>query len=111
MGCSNQKSISVSGQGVFANGKIVQLPDGNFYLQKSRYHDKLLPHVSRRFEEFHLRHIEDYEKQKELQAMRAKEGRRKGGQLESIKNTTQNESLIKGNSSRLRISSSQCNCR
>ena len=63
MGCSNQKSISVNTRShSFQNGKLVQMSDGNYYLQKSRGHDKLIPQVHKGFEDMHkkmLKNIED----------------------------------------------------
>lgn len=55
MGCSNQKSISLasSSSAAFQNGKVVQLKDGHYYLQKSRYHDKLLPNLHEKFQVHH----------------------------------------------------------
>lgn len=42
----------------FSNGKIVQKEGGNFYLERNRYHDKLLPKVQKKFESFLNKQIE-----------------------------------------------------
>ena len=51
MGCNAAKNIQITNNVVFSNGKIVE-ENGNYYLEKNRYHDKLNPSVQKRFEAF-----------------------------------------------------------
>lgn len=57
MGCSASKNIQISNNLAFSNGKIIQ-KDGNFFLERNRYHDKLLPKVQKKFESFLTKQIE-----------------------------------------------------
>ena len=44
MGCQGAKNLQISNNLAFQNGKITT-KDGNYYLERSRYHDKLNPNV------------------------------------------------------------------
>ena len=58
MGCGNAKNIQISNNLAFSNGKITQR-EGAYYLERTRYHDKLLPNVQKKFETFLSKQIED----------------------------------------------------
>ena len=58
MGCNATKNIQISNNLAFSNGKIVQ-KDGDFYLERTRYHDKLSPNIQKRFEQFLTKQVED----------------------------------------------------
>ncbi len=50
MGCNGSRGLQISSNNAaFTNGKIVQI-NGEYYLDKNRYHDKLSPNVQKRFE-------------------------------------------------------------
>lgn len=57
MGCGAAKNIQISNNLAFSNGKIVE-KEGNYFLERNRYHDKLLPKVQKRFENFISKQIE-----------------------------------------------------
>lgn len=58
MGCQGSKNLQISNNIAFQNGKIM-CKEGNYYLERSRYHDKLNPNVQKRFDNFFNDHIEE----------------------------------------------------
>lgn len=84
MGCSASKNITISNNLAFSNGKIIQ-KDGNYFLERNRYHDKLLPKVQKKFESFLQKQIEQLNneaknnhEQKALKNQNTKKGKEKG---------------------------------
>jgi hypothetical protein len=57
MGCSSGKNLQISNNLAFSNGEIYQ-SEGNYFLRRNRYHDKLLPKVQKKFESFLTKQIE-----------------------------------------------------
>ena len=58
MGCGSSKNIQISNNLAFSNGKIIH-KEGNYYLERSRYHDKLLPNVQKKFENFLVKQVDE----------------------------------------------------
>ena len=58
MGCNSTKNLQISNNLAFSNGKIVE-KEGNYYLERSRYHDKLNPNVQKKFEQFLQKQVEE----------------------------------------------------
>jgi len=58
MGCNSSKDVQIFNNLAFANGKIVQ-KEGNYFLERTRYHDKLYPDVQKNFEQYLIRQVDD----------------------------------------------------